>query len=248
MKYYQNNLQSLLNICDFVKKNQISTLLFSSSACIYTGLCRVDGGENKFSESDIDIQSGEPIPIPPTVYGKTKLICEQILNDLISNDPYFQKNVRIGILRYFNPIGSHQSGLIPEEPTVDKPENLFPVIEKVSKGELEMLHIFGNDYPTKDGTCVRDFIHVCDVAEAHFKIFEHLAESFDDNIVTFNIGSGTGYTVREVVHAYNKVHNLTLNVEKSDRRSGDVAILLADCSKIQSVLGWKAQYSLNDSV
>ena len=226
LEYYKNNIDGLLNVLLCMRKHNVFKLVFSSSACVYgtPDLC--------------------PIPEtaairPQNVYGRTKTICEDILKDTASADNRFS----FAILRYFNPIGAHESGLIGEEPN-GIPNNLMPYITQVAAGIRDTLTVFGDDYPTDDGTGVRDYIHVCDLAEGHVAVLKWL----DNNkgYCVYNLGCGRGYSVLELIHAFEKVNNIKVNYKIGPRRSGDAATCFSDPSKANKDLGWKANKNIED--
>ena len=224
--YYENNLITTINILKCMEEFNVNNLVFSSSATVY--------GTNEEMPLNENSSTGATNP-----YGRTKLFIEEILKDLaFAND-----NINIVILRYFNPIGAHESGLIGENPN-GIPNNLMPYITKVATGKLEKLSIFGNDYPTKDGTGVRDYIHVCDLAKGHILALNKLQQ--DKGIFTYNLGSGTGYSVLEIVNTFNEVNGNLVKYNIVDRRKGDIAICYADTTKAQNELGFKTIYNLKD--
>ena len=226
LEYYHNNLTGTLNLLRLMKKYKVYQLVFSSSATVY-------GMNNKapFNE-DMPLSTTNP-------YGTTKLMIENILRDVCFAD----KNFKVALLRYFNPIGAHQSGLIGENPN-GIPNNLMPYIMKVAVGKLECLSIFGDDYPTPDGTGVRDYIHVCDLATGHLKALEKLPHI--EGAQAYNLGTGKGSSVLDVVHAFEKASGKKVNYTIAPRRAGDIAECYADVSKAKKELGWEAKYSLDD--
>jgi UDP-glucose 4-epimerase len=226
LEYYHNNLTGTLNLLRLMKKHNVRQLVFSSSATVY-------GMHNTapFNE-DMPLSTTNP-------YGTTKLMIENILQDLCFSD----KSWKVALLRYFNPIGAHQSGLIGENPN-GIPNNLMPYIMKVAVGQLECLNIFGNDYPTPDGTGVRDYIHVCDLATGHLKALEKVGQI--EGAQAYNLGTGKGSSVLDVVHAFEKASGKKVNYKLAPRRAGDIAECYADVSKAKKELGWEAKYSLDD--
>ena len=228
LKYYHNNLMSTINLLEVMKKYDVKKFVFSSSATVYG-----NPGVKKYSESLGRGKTTNP-------YGTTKAMIEQILEDLYKSD----NSWNIGILRYFNPIGAHSSGLIGEKP-VGIPNNLMPYILKVAKGELKCLNVFGNDYNTHDGTGVRDYIHVVDLAKGHVKVLEKLEKS-KSGIFTYNIGSEKGYSVLDLVKTFEKVNNIKINYKIAERRPGDLDEYYADSSKAKNELGWKTEKTLED--
>ena len=225
--YYQTNLNSTLTLLKIMQKNEIKRIIFSSTATVY--------GIPKISPIDETFETGNTT----NPYGTSKYMIERILEDLYKSDNSWS----IGILRYFNPIGAHESGLIGEEPN-GIPNNLMPYILKVANGELPYLNVFGNDYDTKDGTGVRDYIHVVDLANAHLKAAKKIYNS--NGIYIYNIGTGTGYSVLDIVNNFEKVNGIKVNYKIAPRRSGDVAICFANPKKAESELGWKAEKNIED--
>lgn len=226
IKYYQNNLNSTLNLCEVMNKHNVYKIIFSSSATVY--------GENSVSPIKENSLLSTTNP-----YGSTKLMNEMILKDLyISNNKW-----GIVILRYFNPIGAHKSGLIGENPN-GIPNNLMPYIVKVANKEIDCLNIFGNDYNTIDGTCIRDFIHVVDLAKGHIKALEKITKETGVNI--YNLGTGKGYSVLELVKTFEKVNNIKINYKFTKRRKGDIGVCYADPYLALKELKWKAEKSLEE--
>ena len=226
IEYYSNNLIANLNLLTLMKKYRCKKLVFSSSATVYG--------------------APETVPIPETAslsttnpYGATKLMMEDILRDVAKAEETFS----IVLLRYFNPIGAHESGLIGEDPE-GIPNNLMPYITSVASGKLEVLNVFGNDYPTKDGTGVRDFIHVVDLANGHLKALEKIEN--ETGIFTYNLGTGKGYSVLELVKTFEEVNGVKVNYQIADRRPGDIAECYADPGKAIRELHWIAEKSLED--
>lgn len=226
IRYYHNNLLSTFNLVELMSEYNAKRIVFSSSATVY-GMPKT-------------VPIREDFPLSTTnPYGETKLMIERILKDLWVADNGWS----VSVLRYFNPIGAHQSGLIGENPR-GIPNNLLPYVAKVAAGQLPCLSVFGNDYDTPDGTGVRDYIHVVDLAKAHLKALERAAKV--TGVEYFNIGTGTGYSVLDIVHAYEKASGLKVNYQIVDRRPGDIAACYADPSKALEVLGWKAEYNIED--
>jgi len=231
LQYYDNNINGTLSLCSVMKARNVKRLIFSSSATVYG------------NPPTVPIR--EDFPLAPTnPYGRTKLIVEQFLQDLFVSDP----NMRIALLRYFNPVGAHESGLIGEDPQ-GIPNNLMPFISQVAVKRREKLNIFGNDYPTRDGTGVRDYIHVMDLAEGHIaalKKIKETASSPSSAPLVVNLGTGRGYSVLEILQAFEKASGQTIPYRIADRRPGDIAECYADPSLAQNLLGWKALRSLSD--
>ncbi len=226
--YYSNNLISTLNLLEVMKKYEVKKIIFSSSATIY--------GEQGVSEYKEEMGRGKTT----NPYGTTKAMIEQMLEDLYVSD----KNWGIVVLRYFNPVGAHESGLIGESPN-GIPNNLMPYVMQVASGKREKLNIFGNDYPTKDGTGVRDFIHVVDLSIGHVKALEKLGKD-NTGSYTYNLGTGIGYSVMDLVNTFEKVNGLTINYEIVARRPGDLAEYYANSEKANNELGWTAEKTLED--
>ena len=224
--YYRNNIDSTLTLLEVMKKYDVKNLVFSSSATVY--------GVPKTVPLKEDMPTSCTNP-----YGWTKLMNEQILTDVAKSNP----TLSIVLLRYFNPIGAHESGLIGEDPN-GIPNNLMPYIAKVAKGVLPNLNVFGNDYPTKDGTGVRDYIHVVDLAKGHLKAIDY--STSHRGIETFNLGTGNGYSVLDIVNTFTSVNNVEVPYQIIERRPGDVAECYADASKAEKLLGWKAEKKLED--
>ncbi|MBQ9358951.1 MAG: UDP-glucose 4-epimerase GalE [Abditibacteriota bacterium] len=226
MEYYENNLQSTFNLVRAMKKYGVRTLVFSSSATVYGSPASVPVRE------DFPLSATNP-------YGRTKLMIEYILKDLYVSDNSFA----IALLRYFNPVGAHPSGLIGEDP-LGIPNNLMPFISKVGAGELKELSVFGNDYDTPDGTGVRDYIHVMDLAEGHIKALEHIAGK--GGVYVYNLGTGKGYSVLEMVRAFEKASGRKVPYRIAPRRAGDIGAVYADPSKAERELGFKARFGIED--
>ena len=219
--YYHNNITGTLNLLKIMKKYDVKKLVFSSSATVY-------GNPHK-------VPILEDFPTQPTnPYGRTKLMIEDILKDLHASDNEWD----IALLRYFNPIGAHVSGKIGEDPN-GIPNNLLPYIAQVAVGKLPELRVFGNDYPTPDGTGIRDYIHVVDLAMGHLKALEKLVTK--PGVVTYNLGTGKGYSVLEVIDAFQKASGIKIPYRFTERRSGDSASIFADPSLANSELNWKAE-------
>lgn len=225
-RYYRNNLLSTLNLVSLMSEYNAKRIVFSSSATVY--------GKPK------SVPIREDFPLSTTnPYGETKLMIERILKDVWVADSDWS----VSILRYFNPIGAHKSGLIGENPR-GIPNNLLPYVAKVAAGQLPCLSVFGNDYNTPDGTGVRDYIHVVDLAKAHLKALERAAKV--NAVEYYNIGTGVGYSVLDIVKAYEKVTGLKVNYKIAARRPGDIDACYADPTKAAEILGWKAENTLED--
>ncbi|MDE5539207.1 MAG: UDP-glucose 4-epimerase GalE, partial [Bacilli bacterium] len=223
LAYYRNNLDSTLALLEVMKEFNCKNLVFSSSATVYG-----NPGKPEYDETMPRVRATSP-------YGATKAMIECILEDLYTSD----SNWKITILRYFNPIGAHKSGLIGENPN-GIPNNLMPYILKVAIGELPELTIFGNDYNTPDGTCIRDFIHVVDLAKGHIKALEHAIKS-DNKIYIYNLGSGHGVSVQELITTFEKTNKIKLNYKVGPRRVGDLPSFWANANLALKELGWKTE-------
>ena len=227
IEYYHNNITGTLVLLKLMKKYNCKRIVFSSSATVYgdpeivpiTEECKTGGTTNP--------------------YGTTKLFIERILQDVYVADNEFS----IALLRYFNPIGAHESGLIGEDPN-DIPNNLMPYITGVASGKLEILSVFGNDYPTKDGTGVRDYIHVVDLAKGHLKALAKIRQ--EAGVKIYNLGTGHGYSVLDLVNTFQKVNNVEVKYKIVGRRAGDIATCYADPSKAKKELGWVAEKGIED--
>lgn len=226
--YYQNNIDSTLTLCKIMDKYNVKKLVFSSSATVY-------------GSQDI-------LPIKETAslsttnpYGSTKLFIEYMLDDIYKSD----NDWSIIKLRYFNPVGAHDSGLLGEDPN-GIPNNLMPYVSKVATHELPYLNVFGDDYPTKDGTGVRDYIHVVDLAKGHIKALEYIDKS--KGSISVNLGTGIGYSVLDIIKSYEKVNNVKIPYKIAPRRDGDIAECYADASKASELLNWSAEKNLDDMV
>lgn len=229
LDYYDNNLMSLISILRLTQKYGVNKLVFSSSATVY--------GDVEESRLPVSEENNRTYANP---YGNTKKIGEEIIEDLVKSDPKFSAI----ILRYFNPIGAHKSGRIGEESN-GIPANIMPYITKVAVGELPYLNVFGDDYDTLDGTGVRDYIHVVDLAIGHIMAVERLLDK-KSGVEYFNLGTGKGYSVLELIEAFSKACGKKIEYRVAPRRAGDVAVSFADVSKAKEVLGWSAKYGIDD--
>ena len=227
LEYYTNNLVNSLVLLNAMRRHGVKHFVFSSSATVYG------------DPATVPIREDFPTGGTTNPYGTTKLFLERILTDICAADP----TLNVALLRYFNPIGAHESGLIGEDPN-DIPNNLVPYIAQVAVGKLEKLHVFGSDYPTPDGTGVRDYIHVVDLARGHVAALKKLATNC--GLFVCNLGTGKGYSVLEVLHAYEKACGKTLPYVMDPRRPGDIATCYADPAKARDELGWVAQYGIED--
>lgn len=228
IEYYQNNVSGTLNLLSVMKKHNVKKIIFSSSATVY-------GVPQKLPITETDKVGGTTNP-----YGTSKLFIEQILKDLYNSDNTWS----IAILRYFNPVGAHTSSLIGEDPN-GIPNNLMPYILKVATGEKPKLNVFGNDYETKDGTGVRDYIHVVDLAKGHIKALEKINKE-KNGLFIYNLGTGKGYSVLEMIKTFEKVTGQKINYEITERRPGDVAECYADSTKAQKELNFTCEKTLED--
>lgn len=226
LQYYDNNIAGTIILCEVMSEFNVKKLVFSSSATVY-GV-------------------PEQVPIPETAplsatnpYGRTKLMAEDILRDLFVSDPEWS----ISLLRYFNPVGAHKSGMIGESPN-GIPNNLMPYITQVAVGKLKTLQVFGNDYETHDGTGVRDYIHVVDLAKGHLKALAKVMKS--TGVEAYNLGTGIGYSVIDIVHAFEKASGAAVPYAIAPRRAGDIAVCYADVNKAKTQLGWSAELGLQE--
>ncbi|ABS07627.1 UDP-glucose 4-epimerase GalE [Shewanella baltica] len=226
LKYYENNVTGTLILCQVMAEFKVKNLVFSSSATVY--------GDPASLPITEDFPTGATNP-----YGQSKLMVEHILADVHNADPSWN----IARLRYFNPVGAHASGLIGEDPN-DIPNNLMPFIAQVAVGKRAALSVFGDDYPTHDGTGVRDYIHVVDLANGHLKALAKLATK--PGLVTYNLGTGQGYSVLDMVHAFEKACGNTIAYQIAPRRPGDIAACYADPTHAREDLGWQATHTLAD--
>ena len=227
IEYYHNNITGTLVLLKLMKKYNCNRIVFSSSATVYGTPERVPLTE--------DCKTGGTT----NPYGTTKLFIEQILQDVyVANN-----NFSVALLRYFNPIGAHESGLIGEDPN-DIPNNLMPYITGVASGKLEILNVFGNDYPTKDGTGVRDYIHVVDLAKGHLKALDKIRK--EPGVQIYNLGTGNGYSVLDIVNTFQRANNVEVKYRIADRRPGDIAECYADPTKAKRELGWVAEKGIEE--
>lgn len=227
LEYYTNNLTSTLVLLNAMRAHNVKNFVFSSSATVYG------------DPATVPINEGFPTGGTTNPYGTTKLFIEQILKDYCKADP----SLNVAVLRYFNPIGAHESGLIGEDPN-GIPNNLVPYIAQVAVGKLEKLHVFGGDYPTPDGTGVRDYIHVVDLARGHVAAIQKVSQNC--GLFICNLGTGKGYSVLDILHAYEKACGKELPYVMDPRRPGDIAACYADPQKAWDEMGWKAQYGIEE--
>lgn len=230
LKYYEVNIGGTINLLECMQEFGVHNIIFSSSATVY--------GE---PDSPLCVESlpvGRNLSNP---YGRTKYFIEEILRDVAISDPEF----KVTILRYFNPIGAHPSGLLGEDPN-DIPNNLMPIVMKVAAGEIPELSVFGNDYDTPDGTCIRDYIHVVDLAKGHVAAVEKIGQ--DKQVQVYNLGTGRGLSVMEIIKAFSRASGTALPHKIVGRRAGDLAALCADPSQAEEVLGWKTELTIDDAM
>jgi len=224
--YFRNNIDSLLNILEVSAENAVKSFIFSSSCTVY-------GATDVFP-----VTEAAPMKEAASPYGYTKVAGERIISDFSA----VNNQINFTLLRYFNPVGAHSSGLIGEM-QVEKPNNLVPVITMTAAGKYPQTVVFGGDYPTRDGTCIRDYVHVSDIANAHVKaLLNPSQKSFD----VFNLGTGEGVSVLEAISAFEKVSGQKLNYTIGDRRPGDIPAIYSDCSKAEAELGWKPKFDIEE--
>ena len=227
IEYYHNNMTGTLLLCDTMRKHGVKNIIFSSSATVYG------------DPLEIPITEECPKQSPTNPYGQTKTMLEQVLMDIHRADPEWN----VTLLRYFNPIGAHKSGLIGEDPK-GIPNNLLPYVAQVAIGKLKCVGVFGNDYDTPDGTGVRDYIHVVDLARGHVKAIEKFKEN--KGVLIYNLGTGNGYSVLQVIEAFGKACGKKIPYEIKPRRAGDIATCYCDPSKAKRELGWEAEYGIDE--
>ena len=227
LEYYDNNLNSTITLCRAMKDHGVKNIVFSSSATVYSG------------DNEMPLKESSRTGMCTNPYGWTKYMSEQILRDTAFADEEWS----IALLRYFNPIGAHKSGLIGEDPR-GIPNNLMPFISQVAVGRRDHLNVFGNDYDTHDGTGVRDYIHVVDLARGHVAAINYMQQHKGESV--FNLGTGNGYSVLDMVHAFEKVTGRKVPYRIAPRRPGDLATVYSSPDKSAELLGWKAQYNLDD--
>lgn len=231
LDYYENNLFSLINILQEFRKREISNFIFSSSCTVYG------------QADEMPIDENTPLKQPESSYGKTKQMGEEILKDFAT--AYHKK---VSLLRYFNPIGAHPSAKLGELP-LGIPNNLIPYVSQTAAGIREKLSIWGDDYPTPDGTAIRDYIYVVDLAKAHVAALKKLISSVEDTVIDiYNLGTGKGSSVLEVVHAFENANNVEVPYQICERRAGDITIAYANADKAEKELGWKSETSLEEAL
>jgi len=227
--YFRNNLESLINVIELSIKYGVKSFIFSSSCTVYGDV----------THSPVDEHT--PLMEAASPYGRTKQIGEQIITDCMKNT-----NTKSILLRYFNPAGAHPSGLLGESPS-NPPQNLVPVITETAIGKRTKMTVFGSDYPTRDGSCVRDYIHVCDLARAHTLALEYVFDGKQEiQTEVFNIGIGNGLSVLEIIQAFEKVSGVSLRYDIGERRSGDVMAIYSDYTKAKNLLGWEPKFDVDD--
>lgn len=232
LKYYRNNLLGLINVLELIQKYKVPSFVFSSSCTVY-------GDPGKGSE----VSESTPLSVAISPYGNTKLIGEQIIQDVsVSNT-----NLKMISLRYFNPVGAHPSALIGEFP-LGRPNNLLPFVTQTAIGKQSELTVFGDDYPTTDGTCIRDYIHVCDLAKAHVKALKLLINKSEGCNEQLNIGTGKGTSVLELIRTFEAVSGKKLNWKFGPRRAGDVTEIYANVNKSNELLNWKTELTVEDAI
>lgn len=235
LKYYENNIGSLVSILKQMEKHHVPNLVFSSSCTVY--------GNPSIENGSFEVTEQTPTNTPQSPYGFTKWVSEQMLKDWKNAVPF----AKVIALRYFNPIGAHPTGIIGEMPQ-GIPNNLLPFVTQTALGIREKLTVFGNSYDTPDGTCIRDYVHVCDLADAHVKALDWLDQQTKGLLEVFNVGTGKGSSVLEVIDAFESISNQQLNWEFGPIREGDVPQIFANVEKVTSTLQWKAKFTMKDAV
>lgn len=229
LTYYDNNINSLLNVLDCCKASNIKNIVFSSSCSLYGNV------------SELPVNEETPLSEPSSPYAYTKLVGERIISDFSK----VNTDINVIALRYFNPVGAHESGLIGELP-INKPNNILPVIcGSVNGTELT---VFGDDYNTEDGTCIRDYVHVSDIARAHLLSLEYMMGAPKSNFEIFNLGSEKGFSVLQLIKAFEESNNVKINYKIGKRRDGDIEKIYSDSTKAKKILNWKPEYNINDMV
>ena len=231
--YYRNNLTSLINLLELMPKHDVKGIIFSSSCTVY----------GQPDPENLPVTEDAPIKPAESPYGNTKQVNEEIIRDYINSGA----SIKAILLRYFNPIGSHPTAIIGELPN-GVPMNLIPYVTQTAMGIREQLKVFGNDYNTPDGTCIRDYIYVVDLAKAHVKAMERVLDTDSDKLELFNVGTGRGVSTKEIVDAFEKATGVKVNWTYAPRRAGDIEKVWADPKKANEVLGWKADTSLEDTL
>lgn len=229
INYYQNNLNSLLNVLAYCQENEVNYFIFSSSCSVYGDV----------EEGNLPVTEKTPVQLTECPYAETKAMGERILKDVAGIS-----NLKTMALRYFNPVGAHSTNLIGEN-AKSKPNNLVPIIARSALGLIPPMSVFGTDYPTRDGSCIRDYIHVVDIAKAHVKAMDYLVDQQQSDFEIINLGSGNGVSVLEAITAFEKVSGRKLDYHLGPRRAGDVVMVYSDSSKAQQKLGWTAQMTID---
>lgn len=227
--YYENNINGLINLLDAISGSSIQQFIFSSSCTVYG------------NQKELPVSEQSPIQDAVSPYGTTKLICEKILKDYSEH----QKSLQTISLRYFNPAGAHESGLLGENP-INPPKNLVPIVTEVAIGKRKELTVYGTDYNTRDGSCVRDYIHVSDLARAHTNCIKYLSDHHEISYDVFNIGIGQGATVLEIIQAFEQGTHQKIKYVLGERRSGDVEAIYSNYDKADKLLNWQPKYNLQD--
>ena len=229
-KYYHNNINSLLNLLELCKKYKVHHFIFSSSCSVYGNI------------SQLPVKETTPLSKAESPYAYTKQVGEELLKDYTNS----YSPLQVVALRYFNPVGAHMSGLIGESP-INKPTNLVPIITQTAIGRMKELTVYGKDYHTRDGSCIRDYIHVTDIAIAHVRAFELLENRKSEaNFTVYNLGTGNGVSVLEAIHSFEKVSGKKLNYRIGDKRAGDVEAIYSDTKLSEKKLGWKTKFNLDE--
>ncbi len=231
--YYRNNILSLVNLLELMPKYDVKGIIFSSSCTVY----------GQPDPENLPVTESAPIKPAESPYGNTKQVNEEIIRDYINSGAA----IKAILLRYFNPIGSHPTAIIGEMPN-GVPQNLIPYVTQTAMGIREELKVFGDDYDTPDGTCIRDYIYVVDLAKAHVKAMERVLDTDSDKLEVFNVGTGTGVSTKEVVEAFEKATGVKLNWKFAPRRAGDIEKVWANPDKANNVLGWKAEATLEEAL
>ncbi len=230
LKYYNNNLRGMINVLYLMEKLECTKLIFSSSCTVYGDVQKVPVDETF------------PVQKPFSPYGKTKKVCEEMIEDVVAVG-----KLECISLRYFNPIGAHTTLLLGDNPK--NMDNIMPLILKVAKGEIAQLTVYGDDYETKDGTCIRDYVHVMDIAAAHVCALERMiAKQMDKKLEFYNLGSEAGYSVFELIHTFEKVNAIKVNYQIAGRRKGDITQIYSDSTLAKNKLNWTPKYSLDDMI
>jgi len=229
LTYYHNNINSTINVLKCLNEFNVPYLIFSSSCSVYGNI------------QQLPVSEDTPMNTIESPYAYTKQICENMINNFVQSN----SDIKAISLRYFNPVGAHKSGLNGERSS-DQPNNLVPYITQTAIGKLDKLTIFGGDYDTPDGTCIRDYVHVCDIASAHIQAIKKISSQTFPNYSIINLGTGTGYSVLEIIDAFKRVSDINLKYTIGPRRAGDIKSIYADNTKAKTVLQWSPQYNIDD--